>query len=91
MVSTIEAMQAGQLSALEAGILTVVERRGRLAVDAVLKSGSDAAEVTRRNALKRMHEAGLVEEVGPGPDSGRLEYAITELGRQILFRSLRRA
>lgn len=70
------------LSATEAGLLSVLERRGAFAIDRAIDERNDPISVERRALLARLHQAGFVTETDAEP--GQVAYVITSEGRAAL-------
>lgn len=70
------------LSATEAGLLTVAERRGQVTSPVVVDLRADPAAAERKELLFRLCGRGLLSEVSANADE--LAYAITDQGRQAL-------
>lgn len=70
------------LSATEAGLLSVVERRGSFAISRTIDERNDPISVERRALLTRLEQAGFVTETEAEP--GHVGYVITDAGRAAL-------
>lgn len=69
------------LSATEAGLLTVAERRGRV-VTAKVVERTDPTSVERRDLLERLAHRGLLSEASTTDEE--VAYSITKQGRDAL-------
>jgi hypothetical protein len=70
------------LSATEAGLLTVADRRGRVTSRAVVDQRNDPTAVERKELLLRLCRRGLLVEASATEDE--VAYTITEQGRAAL-------
>jgi hypothetical protein len=73
----------GRLSPIEAGLLTVAERRGRVSAPAVIDERNDPSGAARFEMLTRLSRAGLMARVPPAGEP-ELWFGITEAGRAAL-------
>lgn len=69
------------LSATEAGLLTIAERRGHV-VTAKVVDRADPVSVERRDLLERLLQRGLLSEASA--TEAEIAYAITDQGQQAL-------